>query len=186
MADAARKRATYQDVLDAPDHIVAEVIDGNLYSSPRPSPRHAIAAIALGGELGPAFGRGRGGPGGWVILFEPELHLRSDILVPDLAGWRRERLTEIPDAAYFELTPDWVCEVLSPATATLDRGHKMAVYRREQVAHVWIVDPLARTLEVYRLDGATYRLIATHTGDEPVRAEPFDAIPLELGLLWKL
>lgn len=121
----------------------------------------------------------------WVILDEPELHLGADILVPDIAGWRRSRMPEIPDVAYFDLAPDWLAEVLSPGTQSMDRSRKLPIYRRERVAHVWLVDPLAQLLEVYRLDGDTYRLVAAHSDDAVIRAEPFDAIELSLGYLWQ-
>jgi len=186
MADPARRRANYEDVLAAPPHKVAEVIDGTLYLQARPRSRHAGSSTSLTGVLHGPFGRGIGGPGGWLILFEPELHLGSepDIVVPDLAGWRRERMPEMPDVAYFTQAPDWVCEVLSESTEDVDRAEKVPVYAREGVGHVWLVDPLVRTLEMLRLDGGTYRLIATYRGDARVRAEPFDAIELELALLW--
>ena len=186
MADLAKRRAGYQDVLDAPVHMVAEVVDGNLYTHPRPGPRHASASSVMGSELVGPFQRGRGGPGGWWILDEPELHLGSDpdIVVPDLAGWRRERMPELPTEPYFTLAPDWACEILSPSTAQLDRTRKLPLYGRKQVPNVWLVDPDAKTLEVFRLDGDTYRLVATHGGDVVVRAVPFDAIELELAALW--
>jgi len=183
-ASPARRNATYQDVLDAPEHLVAEVLAGDLYTHPRPAGPHAEATSVLGMDLGSAFHRGRGGPGGWIILYEPELHLGRDILVPDLAGWRRERLPAVTKAAYIELAPDWACEVLSPSTALVDRRIKLPIYAREQVAHVWLVDPTARSVEVFRLDGESYRLVVTRGEDEVVRLEPFDAIELELGALW--
>ena len=182
--EAARRRASYQDVLDSPPHVVAEVISGVLYQSPRPGAPHAVAASALGEELGPPFKRGRGGPGGWMILDEPELHLGEDIVVPDLGGWRRERMPQVPDTVYFELSPDWVCEVLSQSTRALDRGAKLRVYAEHGVSHVWLVEPLDRLLEVLRLDGASYRIMQSATGAETVRLEPFDAIELELAVLW--
>jgi Uma2 family endonuclease len=173
-------------VLDAPVHVVAEVVDGELYTHPRPRPRHALGAAGLAGELWGPFQRGRGGPGGWWILVQPELHLGAepDIVVPDLAGWRKERLPELPNAAYFTLAPDWACELLSAKTAQLDRTRKVPLYARERVPHVWLVDPDARTLEVLELDGDTYRLVSSHGGSEVIRAVPFDAIELELGSLW--
>jgi len=182
--EPAKRPATYQDVLDAPDHLVAEVIAGELYTSPRPAAPHTRAASVLGMDIGGAFDRGRGGPGGWIILDEPELHLGEDILVPDLAGWRRERLPEVGDAAYFELAPDWACEVLSPSTGLLDRRRKLPVHAREDVGHVWLVDPRQRSVEVFRLDGDSYRFIVAEGADATARLEPFDAIELDLGALW--
>lgn len=185
MADPAKRRATYQDILDAPEHLVAEILDGDLSLMPRPAKPHAAAATALGEELGPPFKRGRGGPGGWILLFEPEIHLGADVLVPDLAGWRRERLPVLSnEEPYFTLAPDWACEVLSQATEAIDRGRKLRIYAREQVSHVWLVNPLARTLEVLRRDGVEWRIRAVHAEDAKVRAEPFDAIELDLSILW--
>jgi Uma2 family endonuclease len=177
-------RATYDDLLQVPEHRVAEIVDGDLHVSPRPASRHALAASVLGSHLGPPFHHGRGGPGGWWILFEPELHFADDIVVPDLAGWRRERMPEFPDTAAFSLAPDWVCEVVSPGTERLDRAKKMPVYAREQVSYLWLVNPVARTLEVYRLADGRWLLLATYEGATPVRAEPFDAIELGLAPLW--
>ncbi len=185
MVDAARRRATYDDVLAAPAHLVAELLDGELSLVPRPAMGHTVVASTLGAELGGPFQRGRGGPGGWWILDEPELHLAADVLVPDLAGWRRERLPSVPaSAAYLELAPDWVCEVSSPATARLDRVRKLPIYAREGVQHVWLVDPIARTLEVLALERARWTLLLTASDEAPVRAAPFDAIELDLSALW--
>lgn len=183
-ADPARKRATYEDLLEVPDHLVAEIIDGSLRTQPRPAGPHAHAASVLGMDVGSPFHRGRGGPGGWVILYEPELHLGADILVPDLAGWRRERLPEVPAAAFFELAPDWVAEVLSPSTSLWDRRSKLPLYARAGVAHLWLVDPAAQSVEVFQLDGASYRLLTVHGEDDVVRLPPFDAVELSLGALW--
>jgi len=180
----ARKIATYDDLLALPDHVVGEIIAGELHAQPRPRIRHARASTALGEELGQPYGRGRGGPGGWIFLDEPELHLGADVLVPDLAGWRNERLPELPDEAYLELAPDWVCEVLSPSTERLDRGGKMRVFARERVGHVWLLNPTLEMLEVYVLDGQRYSLAQTFEGDASVRAVPFDAIDLDLPVLW--
>jgi Uma2 family endonuclease len=184
VAEPARKRATYDDVLNAPPHVVAEIVDGELRLSPRPAAPHSMAATALVSELGPPFSRGRGGPGGWLLLIEPEVHLGPDILVPDYGGWRRERMPFVTDVPYFTLPPDWVCEVLSPSTERTDRADKLPVYAREGVRHVWLVNPLQRTLEVLRLEGGRWLNLAVHRDDARVRAEPFDAIELELGVLW--
>lgn len=185
-APKPERPATYADIEGLPENIVGEILNGVLYTHARPAIPHAAAASAIGEELGPPFKRGRGGPGGWHILFEPELHLVEDVIVPDLAGWRRERLPEMPRAAFFTMAPDWLCEVLSPSTARVDRAIKLPLYARYGVSHVWFVDPDPKTLEIYRLDGSTYRLMATFGGEEPVRAEPFDAIQLDLAVLWAL
>jgi Uma2 family endonuclease len=179
-----RRPATYEDVLAAPEHLVAEIIDGELVTSPRPAPRHADAGSGLGAVLRLAFDRGSGGPGGWRIIAEPELHLGSDVLVPDIAGWRRERLPHLPEVAYFPLAPDWICEVLSPSTAALDRGKKLRIYGREGVHHAWLVDPIAHRVEVLRRDGSDWLPITAVEGQGSIRAEPFDAIEIALTLLW--
>jgi Uma2 family endonuclease len=167
-----------------PDIMVAEIVDGELHASPRPAPPHAHASSVLGSSINVPFHQGRGGPGGWWIINEPELHLDCDVLVPDLAGWRRSRMPRPPDTAFYALAPDWICEVISPSTASLDRVKKLAIYARAQVVHAWLVDPLARTLEVLRLDGGHWVIVATHNGSQLVRAEPFTEIALELGTLW--
>jgi Uma2 family endonuclease len=179
-----KPRATYEDLLKVPDNKVAEIVDGELYVSPRPAAPHALAASGLGVDLGGPFDRGRAGPGGWWIVDEPELHFGEDVLVPNLAGWRRERMPEFPKTAFFTLAPDWVCEVLSPSTERLDRARKLRVYAREGVGHAWLLNPLARTLEVYRRAEQRWLILATHEADAIVRAEPFDAIELDLLPLW--
>ena len=184
--NTARRRATYDDLLKVPDILVAEILDGELFTSPRPAFPHARASSILRGALDPFDRRigGPGGPGGWWILFEPELHLGADILVPDLAGWRRERLPVLPNVAYAELAPDWVCEVVSPSTARVDRVRKVPVYAREGVSHLWLVDPLQQTLEVFRLEEQRWVLVSTHGGAESVRAEPFAALELDMSRWW--
>ena len=140
-------------MLDAPPYKVAEVVDGILHIFDRPASRHTLASSGLGIFIGGPFHYGRGGPGGWWIVDEPQLHLGEDIVVPDLAGWRRERMPVFPDAAFFTLAPDWVCEVLSPSTRKLDLGGKSAVYTRAGVSHIWFVDPITRSLEARGLRG---------------------------------
>ena len=182
-----KRRATYEDLMKVPDTMVAEIIDGELIATPRPASPHAAATTVLAGDLGTLFHRPPGdpeGPGGWWILFEPELHFGDDVLVPDVAGWRRERLPVLKNVAAFTLAPDWVCETVSPATGAIDRGRKMRIYAREGVRHLWLVDPLARTLETYRLEESRWIVAATHGGPEVVRAEPFDAIELRLARWW--
>jgi Uma2 family endonuclease len=176
--------ATYDDLLAAPENHVAEMFDGELYATPRPALPHAHAASVLGVELGGPFHRGREGPGGWWILDELELHFAADVLVPDLAGWRRTRLPAVPAEPFLTLPPDWVCEVLSPATEAIDRAKKLRIYAREGVTHAWLVNPLLQTLEVLALESQRWTLVASYEGGANVRAEPFDAIALELGALW--
>jgi Uma2 family endonuclease len=178
------KRATYEDVLNAPENKVAEILDGELFLSPRPAPRHAVTSSRLGFLIGGPFDQGSGGPGGWWILDEPELHFGEQVVVPDLAGWRRERLPAMPDEAFFSLAPDWVCEVLSPSTGRIDRGRKLRIYAEAGVAHAWLVNPLERTLEVLRLREGAWTIVAVCSDSDTVRIEPFEAIELELGRLW--
>lgn len=182
---SGRRKATYEDVLAAPEHLVAEVIDGELYLSPRPAPRHALAETSLASLLVPPFQHGRGGPGGWIILAEPELHLHDDIVVPDIAGWRLERMPRLPKESYLTTAPDWACEVHSPGTRRLDRSRKRFIYARNGVAHLWFVDPRDRSLETYKLFREHWLLVGDTGDDERVRVEPFEAIELELGLLWE-
>jgi Uma2 family endonuclease len=179
-----RRRATYEDVLNAPEHKVAEIIDGVLYLSPRPAFQHALATSELASDLVPPFRRGRGGPGGWWILIEPELHFGEDVLVPDIAGWRQSRMPNAPAGPFSTLAPDWLCETLSPSTEKLDRTKKLGVYARECVPHVWLVDTRRQTLEVLTLRGSSLVTQATYRAHERVHAEPFDAIEIDLAFLW--
>ncbi|WP_437479101.1 Uma2 family endonuclease [Sorangium sp. So ce1014] len=186
------RRATVADLEAVPPNKVAELVGGQLHVMPRPAPRHANASAALIMEIGGPFHRGRGGPGGWWILNEPELHFpdpaapgEAEAIVPDVAGWRRERMPELPETAYFALAPDWICEVLSPSTAAFDRNEKMPIYAREGVRHAWLVDPIARTLEVFSLGpGRGWERGPVHRDAARVRVEPFDAVELDLSVLW--
>lgn len=178
-----KPRATYKDLLEVPDIMVAEILDGELYASPRPAMRHSRVSSALGARLFDSYDRS--GPGGWWLFDEPELHFGEDVLVPDLAGWRRDRLPEIPETAAISLAPDWVCEVISPATERMDRIRKLPIYAREGVEHAWLINPLTRTIEVFRRTENAWILRSTHGGDETsFHAEPFDAITIELPELW--
>jgi Uma2 family endonuclease len=181
-----RRRATYDDLLKLPEHLVGEIIDGELIVSPRPASPHAVASSAVGADLFGSFHRppGGSGPGGWWILDEPELHFGSDVLVPDLAGWRRERMPKVPNVPAFELPPDWVCEVVSPSTERVDRTRKLGIYARVGVPHAWLLNPLARTLEVLTLHDGKWLLTSTHAGDDHARAVPFDAVELDLSRWW--
>ena len=181
MTNPAPRRATYSDLLSVPSHLVAEIIGGELHTQPRPGGPHVAAASILGMVVGNPFHRGSGGPGGWVILDEPEQHLNADVLVPDLAGWRRERMPAIPDAAAFELAPDWIREVLSPSTEAIDRSEKLPIYAREKVEHVWLLNPRLHMLEAIALDASGYRVLGAWHGEHAVRVPPFDAVEVELG-----
>ncbi len=178
------REATYDDLMKVPDTMVAELAGGELHASPRPALPHAVTTSALGILIGGPYGFGRGGPGGWWILYEPELHFGRDVLVPDLAGWRRSRLAVVPAAPWLELAPDWACEILSPSTASFDRTRKLRVYAREGVATAWLIDPTTRTLEVLRLATGRWTILGVHAGNDIVRAEPFAETDLDLALLW--
>ncbi|MEW6489873.1 MAG: Uma2 family endonuclease [Thermodesulfobacteriota bacterium] len=186
MPQPAGRAATYEDLSRIPENATGEIVAGELVVTPRPSRRHVFATSSLDKEVGPPYQLGRGGPGGWVILVEPELGLGEHILVPDLAGWRRERLIESEEHNWISVTPDWVCEVLSPGTVRLDRIQKTAIYRNHGVAHLWLLDPLHRTLEVYALDASSRSWVVRglYGGNDRVRAEPFQEIEIELAHLW--
>lgn len=188
------RRATYQDVLNAPPNKVAEIVDGELSLLPRPAGPHAEVTSHLGMEIGPKFRvlrtSGPRRPGGWRILDEPELHLADDyggqhVLVPDLAGWRLERLPQLPQTAWFEVVPDWVCEVVSPGTARHDRMRKVPIYRQHGVPYLWLVDPLVQTVEVLQLRDGAYVVQQTAGGnDRRARLPPFDAVAFDLRRFW--
>jgi Uma2 family endonuclease len=184
MAEIAKRKATYDDLFTIPENMVGEIINGELVVTPRPSPRHANAASILGGEIIPPYRFGRGGPGGWIILVEPEIRFSEDLLVPDMAGWRNERLPEWPQDNWFSVAPDWICEVLSPGTARNDRIKKMRVYAQHTVHHVWLIDPMIKTLEVFRLESGKWVLLAAFAENDTVRAEPFQDIDIDLGNFW--
>ncbi|MBL8909968.1 MAG: Uma2 family endonuclease [Archangium sp.] len=178
MREVRRKPATYADLENLPPNMTGQIIDGELWALPRPSVAHAQASSALGADLQTKFGR-NGPPGGWWILSEPELHLRADVLVPDLAGWRRATLPALPNENFLSIAPDWVLEVLSPSTASIDRVAKARIYAREKVSFLWFVDPEARTLEVLRLEGGKWLQLGAWPAGEKVRAEPFDAVEFD-------
>lgn len=191
---SARRRATYQDVLDAPEWVVAEVVDGELYTTPRPAPRHTYAESALMTMLGGRFGFGLAGPSGWTVLVEPELHLElaaappaapePAIVVPDLAAWHRDRMLEFSQEAYFRVVPDWICEILSPGTATFDREKKLPIYARAGVTHAWLVDPAERSVQVLEREGSAFRTLGVERGSATARMVPFDALEIGLSVLW--
>lgn len=184
MGEKVRGGATYEDLVRAPEDKIAELSGGELYLSPRPAPRHARVASAIVSDLYDAFDRGRSGPGGWWVLFEPELHLGADVLVPDIAAWRRSRLAELPDASWFDLEPDWICEILSPSTEQFDRAAKLPRYAEARIGWLWVVHPGERYLEVFRRGENGWVLDSRHGPHDVVRAVPFEAIEIDLSRIW--
>lgn len=184
MANPALKLPGYEDILALPENLIGEIINGRLEVQPRPAPKHALTSSALGGELFGPFQKG-GGPGGWWILDEPELHIGGHVLVPDLAGWRKQRMPRLPDTAWFEIVPDWVCEVLSPATAKIDRSEKMPIYAGLGVSYCWLIDPMLQTLETYRLQEGHWLLQHSLKDDDQVSAGPFAEHSFSLSHLWE-
>jgi Uma2 family endonuclease len=184
MGKVLTRDATYEDLLKVPEHLIAEIVEGELHTSPRPSGPHGRVITAIDRRIGRAFDEGDDGPSGWWIAIEPEIHLAGDVFVPDIAGWRRERVPEYLMGAAWEVAPDWVCEVLSPSTARLDRVRKLPIYARYEVAWAWLIDPALQSLEIYRLDHGQWVLASTYESNEVIRPAPFDAIDFPLGSLW--
>jgi Uma2 family endonuclease len=180
----ARRLATYNDILALPEGITGEIISGELHTQPRPAVRHGAVESALSSELGGPFSRGKGGPGGWIFVTEPELHLSGHVLVPDLAGWRRERAEGLLNQIHPSVVPDWICEILSPSTAAKDRTIKLPTYAALGIPYAWYIDPIARTLEAFKLMDGRWVVGTTAADDAKVRAEPFDAAEIELAALW--
>ncbi len=176
--------ATYEDLKKVPPHKVAEIINGRLITQPRPAPRHAVASSSVGNKIGSPFHHGDGGPGGWWILDEPELHLGDHVLVPDLAGWRRENMPKLPETAFFETPPDWICEVISPSTARYDRLEKRQIYAEFKIPYLWFIDPNEKILEAFELQNGKWTLLATRANDDEIAIAPFDEVPFSLSALW--
>ena len=186
MSRGAPRAASYQDLLALPENVVGEIVGGVLYTQPRPAGPHTAVASALGADLGSPFGRGRGGPGGWYILDEPELHFDADIVVPDLAGWRAERLpADARKQAFFSIAPDWVAEIASPATTQRDRLLKVPLYAARGVAHLWLIEPVDARVEAYKLVDSRWSWLGTWAEEREARIPPFDAVPLDLVALWE-
>jgi Uma2 family endonuclease len=185
MPEAARRRAVYEDLFDIPENVTGEIINGELIVTPRPSRKHALTATVLGSRLTPFYYLGEGGgPGGWIILDEPEIGLGENILVPDLAGWTKERFPMEEPHNWISVAPDWVCEILSPSTAQADRAEKMPIYARHMVSHAWLIDPILKTLEVFKFEPGQWIVLGVYTKSAKVRAAPFPELELDLGLLW--
>jgi len=181
----APQPSLYEQLLGLPEGLTGEILNGQLHTQPRPAGPHLRVGVSLGSKLHRHFDEGDGGPGGWWILLEPEVHFVRDVelAVPDIAGWRRERLSTLPTGHRFEVTPDWVCEILSPSTASKDREVKLPLYAHYQVGYAWLVDPLARHLEAYALHGGEWRLILEAVGEQTIEIPPFIGTPLAMGSL---
>jgi Uma2 family endonuclease len=185
MAEPARKIARYEDLYNIPENMTGEIINGEIIVTPKPAPRHARAAVALGSKIPPRYDFGEGGgPGGWIILSEVEILFGEDLLVPDWSGWKKERFPGWPRDNWFSTAPDWVCEILSPATAANDKIRKMDIYARFEVRYCWLVDFRDRTLEIFTLWSGTWARIGGFVGNDRVRAEPFMEVELDLGSFW--
>ncbi|MGC8492714.1 MAG: Uma2 family endonuclease [Syntrophobacteraceae bacterium] len=184
MREPAKKKATYDDLFGIPDNTIGEIIDGELIVHPRPSRKHIRAASSLGFEIGPAYQSGKGGPGGWIILVEPEIQLGEQTMVPDLTGWKRERFPVTEETNWISVAPDWVCEVLSPSTALRDRTKKKEIYAQAKVGHLWLVDPYNMTVEIYRLGSGAFDPVGVYGGKYKALLEPFTEIEIDLGNLW--
>jgi Uma2 family endonuclease len=185
MTAPAKKSTVYEDLFDIAENMTGEIVNGELLVTPRPSRKHTVVTSRLGYEIGPAYDFGRGGgPGGWVIIAEPEIALGENILVPDLAGWKKERFPIEEPHNWISVTPDWVCEILSPATAQVDRTEKMPIYAQHRVLHAWLIDPILKTLEVFRFESGRWIVLGAYAKSAKVHAEPFSEIELDLGILW--
>ncbi|HEY3359056.1 MAG TPA: Uma2 family endonuclease [Polyangia bacterium] len=177
--------ATMADLEALPEHIKGEIIDGVLYTAPRPRARHADAEIVLGTTLMGPFRWGRGGPGGWWILIEAGIEVPgSPEFSPDLAAWRKERMPTLPAEGPITVVPDWVCEIHSPTTRTLDLRIKRPFYARLGVAYLWYIDREAHTLTASKLRDGQWVELGVWGEDDRIRTEPFEALELALADLW--
>ena len=184
MTIAKHKPATYADLEAVPPNLVAEILFGTLVTHPRPLLGHGRATSALGAITTGSYQFGNGGPGGWEFIVEPELHLGSHVVVPDIGGWRRTRSPGPSSAAYTTVAPDWICESLSASTEKIDRGQKRAIYAQFGVGHLWFLDARVKSLECFVLQNMEWVLKGTFFDDEKVCAAPFDAMTFSLELLW--
>ncbi|MDR3569792.1 MAG: Uma2 family endonuclease [Syntrophobacteraceae bacterium] len=180
----AKELATYKDLYSIPEDTIGEIIGGELIATPRPAPRHSHVVTILSEELGPPYRRGRSGPGGWIFLYETEIRLGEDTVVPDLAGWRKERFPPQFEHNWIPVSPDWLCEVLSPGSFRSDKVKKMPLYARHGVGYIWLIDPVAMAMDAFRLESGRWSLLGSFTENDKVRVEPFQEIEIDLGDFW--
>jgi len=185
-AQAAKKPSLYEQLMDLPEGLTGEIINGQLRTQPRPAWPHILAGSRLGADIEGPYGRGRGGPGGWWIIDEPEIHfiLDTEVTVADVAGWRKKRMPSPPEGHKIEVVPDWICEIFSPSTKSTDREEKVPLYARYGVRFAWLVDPKTRTLEAYELADAKWTPLGIFRDDDTVSVAPFDAVVIHLADLW--
>ena len=187
MSSAAPRLATYEDLLSLAEDVRAQILNGQIVTSPAPLPRHSKAQGSIRRFIGAPFDDddGHGGPGGWWIFLEVDVRLTlHNVVRPDLAGWRRERLPSPGDVRPIEVVPDWICEVISPSTASLDRVTKRELYARHGVKHYWLVDPEARTLEALELQGERWVELGAWDDTASARIAPFAELELPIGRLF--
>ena len=184
MNATARTLATYADIEALPPNMTGQIIDGELFVSPRPALPHARTSSSLGAFINAAFDMALLGPGGWRIIDEPELHLSGSVLVPDIAGWRLSNWSDDIQTAAVAVTPDWICEVLSPSTEVFDRSRKLLTYARLGVRFAWLVHPVQHMVEVYALNDGAWVLITVEEGNAELCAVPFEAVSIPLERMW--
>lgn len=177
MAEPVRRPATWADLERLPEDVRAEILAGEILIKPRPQPSHSHAHGALLGSVMGPFSTDPGGPGGWWILLEPDVRLGPhEIVEPDIAGWRKEKVPVFFDRQPIEIAPDWSCEILSPSTARFDRAHKSELYLKSGVGHYWLVDVEARVLEAYEARGGQWLRLGAWSDGDRQRIAPFEAI----------
>ncbi len=183
----SKLRAKYQDIIDLPANLRGEILFGQLHTSPRPSPTHQKAMLKMAFRLEGKWGEDSSGSesGTWVFLTEPELHLDRHIIVPDIAAWKAYRVgSSFYEKAAIKLVPDWVCEIQSPSTASLDRVAKSRVYHQLKISYYWLLDPVAMTLEVMKYSKPGWTQTGSYCDNDKVKAEPFADLELSLNWFW--
>ncbi len=185
MSEPAKKNRTYEDLHAIPENMLGEIINGKLVVTPRPGRKHGYVATTLIEQVGPAYHGGRGGPGGWIFIVEPEIILGKHIMVPDVAGWKSGRFPREEETNPISAVPDWVCEILSsPKGELCDRSEKMPIYARYGIPHAWLINPTIQSLEAYRLEHGRWSTLGVFGERQRAPIEPFAEIELDLGEFW--